>query len=105
MSQGFTLMVDDTKTFEADAIARTSQAAQVFLKNAEVDYLYLDHDLGPKSEMNGSELVSWMIENGCVPRIVHVISQNPEGVKNIEAKLRSFGYVYNKDEFYWEMSE
>ena len=97
----FVLMIDDTKTFEADAIARTSEAAKILLKNAPVTYLYLDHDLGNGNE-NGSQLTSWMIENECLPPIVHIISQNPEGVKNIEAKLRSFGYIYNQDEYYWE---
>jgi len=102
MNKEFILMVDDTKMFEADAIARTSQAAEILLKHAPVTYLYLDHDLGPKSEKNGSELTSWMIENECLPPIIHIISQNPEGVKNIEAKLRSYGYVYNKNEYWWE---
>jgi hypothetical protein len=91
--------------------ARTNSAAREILSSKQVVEISLDHDLGlhefteeqieenPEllfgrgaAEETGYDLVNWMIENDLVPPVITIHSWNPDGARNMAARLNHFGY-------------
>lgn len=95
------LLIDDIRTadwIEAQygmvptSIARTYEdGVKKLMTMPEIDLLYIDHDLG--EERSGYDLITWMLERGIRPMLVHIVSSNPVGRENIARALDNAGYV------------
>jgi hypothetical protein len=93
--------------------ARRNQEAQEMLLANEIVECSLDHDLGyhdvvlpddpdelaevllllrGRSDETGLQLVEWMIEKKLVPPKVTIHSWNPEGARQMAARLNDHGY-------------
>jgi len=93
--------------------ARSNGEAKDLLYNERVEECSLDHDMGyegvdiPENpdwdeimdivenatpRASGLELVHWMVETGNVPPKVTIHSWNPDGAKNMAARLNRFGH-------------
>lgn len=81
------IWVDDCKPVPdgIEAVARTYDEAIRLCRRFSYDTLYLDHDLG--EERTGLDLLRQLKREGRCPPIVHCISWNPVGRKNILAEL------------------
>lgn len=81
------LFVDDLRTPKTNKkwiIVRNYNDAISIIKNDNIDYLSLDHDLG--EEKTGYDIILYIIENNLYPNHVSIHSANPVGFENI-AKL------------------
>jgi hypothetical protein len=108
MIEAYKILIDDMRDDSGqcnlprmDLIIRNPRAYDLVkpLLKANAFVLYSDHDLGltPDShyERTGYQILMDMFQSGIYPIIVHVITANPVGRKNIEAALRSEGYSVN----------
>ena len=88
-----TLLIDDQRNLPADRVARTYREGIEALREQHWDLLYLDHDLGDFSGIEGRELTGydvacWLEENPqFLPDKVEIITSNPAGRRNIEVVL------------------
>lgn len=88
------LLIDDLRNLGADAIVRSAQVARIILKETRGwTHLYLDHDLGEHSDMDGGPLLNWMIEHDVVPPFVQLVTDNPVGRENMQRALENIGYT------------
>lgn len=86
------LLIDDTRYFYADIIARTAEAGKAILEelSVNIDCLGIDYDLG--GEISGYDIVNWALARGLLPDRVEVVSMNPPGRKAIIDVLLDNGY-------------
>lgn len=86
------LVIDDSKDFGGDIIARNASAGKVVLSalSGSITTLCIDFDLGLGE--NGADVLKWALENNCLPREVQVVSLNPPGRKVLENMLLDAGY-------------
>ncbi len=88
-----TLLIDDQRNLPADRVARTFKEGIEALKEQHWDILYLDHDLGDFSGIDGRELpgydvACWLEENPqFLPDRIEIVTNNPAGRRNIELAL------------------
>jgi hypothetical protein len=69
------------------------ERALVFCKEATIDVLYLDHDLG--ETMNGYWVLAHLIEEfKNIPKAVVCISLNPSGIQRIKALCEKHDIQY-----------
>lgn len=108
MIDAYKILIDDMRMDgcefnlpRMDLIIRNNKALDLvrpLLKSVKI-VLYLDHDLGctPDLELekNGYQILMELFQHDIYPVIVHIITANPVGRKNIVAGLRSFGYSIN----------
>lgn len=89
-----TLLIDDQRTLPVDRIARTYAEGIAALAEQHWDILYLDHDLGDFSGVDGKELTGydvacWLEQNPQhLPGRVEIVTSNPVGRRNIESALQ-----------------
>ena len=88
----FHLLIDDFRFFEMDHIARTGQDGRKALLAFPVTHLYMDHDLGPYSDTNGYQVLTWALERGIAPAHVQLVTSNPVGAENMRRALEAHGY-------------
>lgn len=76
-------------------------AIDVLTANADMDLIFLDHDLGDdvfvdsKREDTGASVARWMVSSGFNPDVsVTVHSLNPNGQANILSILRNNGFSF-----------
>jgi len=92
------LVIDDSKDYGGDIIARNPIAGKTILKNLlNITTLYIDFDLGGSE--TGADIVQWALQNSCLPRRVQIISTSPSGRKAIENILLNAGYQ-KEDNYY-----
>lgn len=77
---------------EGDEIwAKTAHVAINYLKSNNVEFISLDHDLGPESSGTGMDVARWIEEeayHGSLPKLNWAIhSKNPVGRKNMMRAL------------------
>jgi len=76
-----------------DTHVKTAQEAIALLKTGKVEFISLDHDLGPPEAGTGYDVAAWMEEQAfnCNLEQVgwNVHSANPVGVKKMEAALNN----------------
>lgn len=93
--------------------AWTNDMAKNFLATGQVVECSLDHDMGmdevelptdvdealdvlaehqKRATETGLDLVHWMVETGNVPPKVTIHSWNPEGARNMAARLNRYGH-------------
>ena len=88
-----TLLIDDQRSLPVDRIARTYQEGVAALAEQHWDILYLDHDLGDFSGVDGKELTGydiacWLEQNPQhLPDRIEIVTSNPVGRRNIELAL------------------
>lgn len=91
------LLVDDMRdAMGCDIIARNAKGAReviAALRN-KLECIIFDHDLG-ESE-SGYDILKWSLENRLCPKMVHLVTSNPVGLKNMENVLRDHSY-YTKN--------
>lgn len=84
-----TLLIDDQRNLPADRVARTYKDGI----EAHWDLLYLDHDLGDFSGVEGRELTGydvacWLEENPqFLPDRIEIVTSNPAGRRKIQLAL------------------
>ena len=88
---------------EGDEIwAKTASVAINYLKQGRVEFISLDHDLGPASAGTGMDVANWIEENafhGTLERLVWAVhSKNTVGAKGMTQALT------NADKF-WDQKE
>ena len=88
----FHLLIDDFRYYEMDNIARTAQEGRKALLAFPVTHLYMDHDLGPYSDANGYQVLTWALERGIAPPHVQLVTSNPVGAENMQRALEAHGY-------------
>jgi hypothetical protein len=86
---------------EGDEIwVKTAIAAISYLKQGDVAYISLDHDLGPVSAGTGLDVAKWIEEQaflGLLPRLTwSVHSMNPVGEKAIYKAMMQAEKFWNK---------
>lgn len=80
-----TLLIDDQRNLDVDAVARDYFEGIQQLKKSQWDVLYLDHDLGcfhPETgrELTGYDVICWLEANPrYVPRTIKLVTSNPVG--------------------------
>ena len=78
-----TLLIDDQRNLPADRVARTFQEGIEALREQHWEVLYLDHDLGDFSIIDGRELTGydvacWLEENPqFLPDRIEIVTSNP----------------------------
>jgi len=81
---------------------KTAWAAINRLKDGNVSYISLDHDLGPDKAGTGADVARWIEEQAFLNQIPKLVwnchSKNPVGTKNMKAAL-------NNAERYWSKNE
>jgi len=88
------LLIDDIKEgCWADIVARNSFAGlQILLSlTTPIDELYIDYDLGDKSE-NGLYVLKHALENELLPNKIIIVSMSPPGIKTMKEFLIDNGY-------------
>jgi hypothetical protein len=91
-----TLLIDDQRNLPADRVARTYQEGIEALAERHWDVLYLDHDLGDFSgvegrELTGYDIACWLERNPQhLPDRIEIVTSNPAGRRNIELALLRF---------------
>lgn len=89
-----TLLIDDQRNLPADRVARTFKEGIDALAKQHWDLLYLDHDLGDFSGIDGRELTGydiacWLELNPQhLPDRIEIVTNNPAGRNRIEMALR-----------------
>ena len=87
------LLVDDTRNYNVDVIARTADAAHALLGG--VGYVFktiiIDFDLGPGD--TGLDVSKWGVESETLPGHVQLVSSSPPGRKQMVDFLRDHGYT------------
>lgn len=82
--------------------AKTASVAIDYLKQGRVEFISLDHDLGPASAGTGMDVANWIEENafhGTLKRLVWAVhSKNSVGAKSMIQALT------NADKF-WDQKE
>lgn len=95
------LLIDDIRDINADIIARNFAAAVIILKSIPIDHIRIDHDLGSvgitevdgkRYQETGSGILRWMIDANVRPGLIEIVSNNPVGIKNMQAELVALGY-------------
>lgn len=91
------VVIDDTRDYGGDIIARNAQAGKIILAELydQITTLCIDFDLG--SEETGANVVEWALQNNCLPKDVQIISMNPPGRKILEGLLVDAGYQKDID--------
>jgi len=90
-----TLLIDDQRNLPADRVARTFKEGIEALREQHWDLLYLDHDLGDFSEVDGRELTGydvacWLEQHPQhLPDRIEIVTNNPAGRSRIEMALRT----------------
>jgi len=99
-----TLLIDDQRDLDADLIARNYNAGLLVLEWFTIDYLKLDHDLGPGK--TGYDIVlkleEWHSrgEDHELPTTVELVTDNPVGMHKMAAALeRIYPYSIGKRMF------
>ena len=88
-----TLLIDDQRNLPADRVARTYKDGIEALREQHWNLLYLDHDLGDSSGVEGRELTGydvacWLEENPqFLPDRIEIVTSNPAGRRKIELAL------------------
>lgn len=88
-----TLLIDDQRNLPADRVARTYQEGIDALAERHWDILYLDHDLGDFSgvegrELSGYDIACWLEQHPQhLPDRIEIVTSNPVGRRRIEAAL------------------
>ena len=88
-----TLLIDDQRNLPADRVARTYKDGIEALREQHWDLLYLDHDLGDFSGVEGRELIGydvacWLEENPqFLPDRIEIVTSNPAGRRKIQLAL------------------
>lgn len=89
-----TLLIDDQRNLPADRVARTFKEGIDALAEQHWDLLYLDHDLGDFSGIDGRELTGydiacWLeLNQQHLPDRIEIVTNNPAGRNRIEMALR-----------------
>lgn len=96
-----TVLIDDQRTFDVDAICRHSNEAKKLLKelNGNFEILMMDHDLGLDSE-DGYQILTWALENNLVPDEVEMVTSNPVGRERMGQALINAGYIKKNPAYY-----
>jgi len=89
------LLIDDTRDFSVDVIARNGEAGLSLLKTVYFDTVYLDFDLG--SGITGFEVLRDGLEH--MEKII-IVSTHPSGKALMERFLREKGWSC-KDKVLW----
>ena len=91
-----TLLIDDVRTMEADAIVRSAELAKAILGGPlHFDVVYLDHDLGPGEV--GLDVLRWIFRANIRPTSIILITRNPVGLANMKAELMANDYTLAHD--------
>lgn len=81
--------------------AKTAQVAINYLKQGNVEFISLDHDLGPESSGTGMDVARWIEEeayHGSLPKLSWSIhSKNPVGRKNMMRALVKADEYWSKN--------
>jgi len=88
------LLIDDLRqSMGCDAVARTSKAAKIFLRNNTWECVIFDNDLGEAVE--GYQIMQWAIDNCYLPNHIQLVTSNPVALERMQHMLRGEGYVGN----------
>jgi DNA-binding response OmpR family regulator len=86
------LWLDDARNPISDSYVwvKTVEEAIEIVKNNEIEFMSLDHDLGPGKD--GYDFVRWIVENKIDVPLIRVHSFNSSGKDRMEKLLRENGY-------------
>ena len=101
------LLIDDTRDFNVDVIARTADAGRKMLRIGGWDKVFFDYDLG--SNVTGYDLLVYALENEFLnnSKIVFVTT-HPNGRERMESALKEYNFVVVRpDQYshYWKLNE
>ncbi len=87
------LLIDDVRDLGCDLIARNYGAGVSVLLNISIDFLYLDHDLGPGK--TGYDVLNFIFQDDIriFPKVIFLVTMNPVGRDNMKRALEANGYV------------
>ena len=87
-------IIDDIRELNCDFIAKDARAGIKMMTDHfdEIGTLCMDHDLGDAEEMNGYEVLKFLMLKGLVPDHVQMVTSNPVGRTNMANLLIAEGY-------------
>jgi hypothetical protein len=87
------LLIDDVRDLGCDLIARNYGAGVKVLLNMPIDFLYLDHDLGPGK--TGYDVLNFIFRPDIriFPKVIFLVTMNPVGRDNMKRALEANGYI------------
>ena len=89
-----------SKIPSADHVETVAECVAAIQKEADIDWLFLDHDLGGETWVDsnredcGMEVVRYLCANDCTSRIKNIVvhSQNESAAKEMYLKLKDAKY-------------